>query len=68
MTKKREPVPEVMNKTQAREYLQVDEATMDRLCREQQIPHRKLGTKTYRFSRAALETWLANAPMQKEGA
>jgi excisionase family DNA binding protein len=52
-----EPV-EVLDVAQAAELLQVDEATIVELAEAGKLPGRKLG-KAWRFSRAALVSWLA---------
>jgi excisionase family DNA binding protein len=50
--------PEVMNVKQAAEFLQIDEAIVVDLAEADKLPGRKLGA-VWRFSRAALVTWLA---------
>jgi excisionase family DNA binding protein len=55
-----EPVvaPEVMNAEQAGQFLQIAEETVVALAESGKLPGRKLGA-AWRFSRAALMTWLA---------
>jgi excisionase family DNA binding protein len=50
--------PEVMNAEQAGQFLQIDEKVVNELAEAGKLPGRKLGT-AWRFSRAALVTWLA---------
>jgi excisionase family DNA binding protein len=50
--------PEVMNAAQAGQFLQIDEAEVVALAESGKLPGRKLGA-AWRFSRAALMTWLA---------
>jgi excisionase family DNA binding protein len=50
--------PEVMNAEQAAQYLQIDEAVVIELAEAGKLPGRKLGN-AWRFSRAALVTWLS---------
>jgi len=50
--------PEVMNAKQAAEFLQIDEKIVIELAEAHKLPGRKLGP-VWRFSRAALVTWLA---------
>jgi excisionase family DNA binding protein len=50
--------PEVLNAQQAAEFLQIDEAIVIELAEAHKLPGRKLGA-VWRFSRAALVTWLA---------
>ena len=49
--------PEVMNAEQAGQFLQIDERIVIELAESGKLPGRKLGT-AWRFSRAALTTWL----------
>ncbi len=49
---------EVMNAEQAGQFLQIDEAEVVELAEAGKLPGRRLGT-AWRFSRAALVTWLA---------
>lgn len=51
-------LPEVMNAAQAAELLQVEEAVVLELAEVGKLPGRKLGA-AWRFSRAALVTWLS---------
>jgi excisionase family DNA binding protein len=53
-----EPPPEIMNAEQAALFLQIDEETVIELAEARRLPGRKLGD-AWRFSRAALVTWLA---------
>ena len=50
--------PEVMNAEQAGQFLQIDEKVVNELAEAGKLPGRKLGA-AWRFSRAALVTWLA---------
>src|SRR5689334_14795188 len=50
--------PEVMNAEQAGQFLQIEEKVVIELAEAGKLPGRKLGT-AWRFSRAALVTWLA---------
>ena len=50
--------PEVMNVEQAADFLQIDEAVVLEMAEAGKLPGRKLGA-AWRFSRAALVTWLA---------
>jgi excisionase family DNA binding protein len=50
--------PEVMNTEQAAEFLQIEEAVVLKLATAGKLPGRKLGD-AWRFSRAALVTWLS---------
>jgi excisionase family DNA binding protein len=50
--------PEVMSAAQAGQFLQIEEALVVELAEAGQLPGRKLGA-AWRFSRAALVTWLA---------
>lgn len=50
--------PEVMNAEQAGQFLQIDEATVIEMAELGKLPGRKLGA-AWRFSRAALVTWLS---------
>ena len=50
--------PEVLNVEQAAQFLQIDEDTVVEMAEAGQLPGRKLG-KDWRFSRAALVTWLS---------
>jgi excisionase family DNA binding protein len=50
--------PEVMNAQQAAHFLQVEEGVVIELAEAGKLPGRKLG-KAWRFSRAALVTWLS---------
>jgi excisionase family DNA binding protein len=50
--------PEVMNAEQAGQFLQIGEGTVVELAESGKLPGRKLGA-AWRFSRAALVTWLA---------
>jgi excisionase family DNA binding protein len=50
--------PEVMNAAQAADYLQIDEPVVIEMAEAGKVPGRKLGT-AWRFSRAALVTWLS---------
>jgi excisionase family DNA binding protein len=50
--------PEVMSADQAGRFLQIDEALVIAMAEAGKLPGRKLGT-AWRFSRAALVTWLA---------
>jgi excisionase family DNA binding protein len=56
--------PEVMNAAQAGQFLQIDEAVVIELAEAGKLPARKLGDQ-WRFSRAALVSWLA-APEKSE--
>lgn len=47
-----------MNAGQAGQFLQIDEGEVVRLAEAGKLPGRKLGA-AWRFSRAALVTWLA---------
>jgi excisionase family DNA binding protein len=50
--------PEVMNASQAADFLQVEEAVVLELAEAGKLPGRKLGA-AWRFSRAALVEWLS---------
>jgi excisionase family DNA binding protein len=50
--------PEVMNAEQAGQFLQIEEAVIIEMAERGKLPGRKLGA-AWRFSRAALVTWLA---------
>jgi hypothetical protein len=50
--------PEVLNAEQAGQFLQIDEAVVVAMAEAGKLPGRKLGA-AWRFSRAALVTWLA---------
>jgi len=50
--------PEVLNADQAAELLQIDEATVVAMAEAGKLPGRKLGS-AWRFSRAALVSWLS---------
>jgi excisionase family DNA binding protein len=50
--------PEVMNAEQAGQFLQIEEAVVVEMAEAGKLPGRKLGT-AWRFSRAALVTWLS---------
>jgi excisionase family DNA binding protein len=50
--------PEVLSAAQAAEFLQIDEAVVIEMAESGQLPGRKLGA-AWRFSRAALVTWLS---------
>ena len=50
--------PEVMNAEQAGQFLQIDESIVVEMAEAGKLPGRKLGT-AWRFSRAALVTWLS---------
>lgn len=50
--------PEVMSADQAGRFLQIDEALVIEMAEAGKLPGRKLGA-VWRFSRAALVTWLA---------
>ena len=50
--------PEVLNVEQAAQFLQIDEDTVMEMAESGKLPGRKLG-KDWRFSRAALVTWLS---------
>lgn len=50
--------PEVMNADQAGQFLQIDERVVIELAEAGTLPGRKLGD-AWRFSRAALVTWLS---------
>lgn len=50
--------PEVMNAEQAGQFLQIDESVVIEMAESGKLPGRKLGT-AWRFSRAALVTWLS---------
>ena len=50
--------PEVMNVEQAAQFLQIEEAMVIELAEAGKLPGRKLGD-AWRFSRAALVTWLS---------
>ena len=50
--------PEVLSAEQAAEFLQIDTAVVVEMAESGQLPGRKLGT-AWRFSRAALVTWLS---------
>src|ERR1041384_4506850 len=50
--------PEVMNSAQAAQFLQIDEQVVNALAEAGKLPGRKLG-HAWRFSRAALVSWLA---------
>jgi hypothetical protein len=52
------PPPEVMSAEQAGQFLQIDEAVVVDLAERGKLPGRKLGD-VWRFSRAALVSWLA---------
>jgi excisionase family DNA binding protein len=52
------PPPEVMSAEQAARFLQVEEAVIIELAEAGELPGRKLG-RAWRFSRAALVTWLS---------
>jgi excisionase family DNA binding protein len=55
--------PEVMSAEQAGQFLQIEEALVIELAEAGKLPGRKLGA-AWRFSRAALVSWLA-APEQR---
>ena len=50
--------PEVMNTEQAAQFLQIEEAVVIDMAEAGKLPGRKLGD-AWRFSRAALVTWLS---------
>jgi len=50
--------PEVMNTAQVAQFLQIDEAVVIAMAEAGKLPGRKLGD-AWRFSRAALVTWLS---------
>jgi len=50
--------PEVMNAGQAAEFLQIEEEVVVEMAEAGKLPGRRLGA-VWRFSRAALVTWLA---------
>jgi hypothetical protein len=56
--------PEVMNAEQAGQFLQIDEKVVIELAEAGELPGRKLGP-AWRFSRAALVTWLAGPEMPR---
>ena len=57
--------PEVMNAEQAGQFLQIDAKMVIELAEAGKLPGRKLGP-AWRFSRAALVTWLSAAPPEKQ--
>jgi excisionase family DNA binding protein len=63
-----EPLPAVLDIDGLAEYLLLSKSTAYRLAQRRQIPGQKVG-KHWRFSRAAIEGWLAagNAPLRGEG-
>jgi excisionase family DNA binding protein len=50
--------PEILNAAQAAEFLQIEEPVVVELAEARKLPGRKLGS-AWRFSRAALVTWLS---------
>jgi excisionase family DNA binding protein len=50
--------PDVMTTAQLATWLQVDEATIDKLAEDGELPGRKLGDE-WRFAREAVVAWLA---------
>ncbi|HVY40572.1 MAG TPA: helix-turn-helix domain-containing protein [Polyangia bacterium] len=51
--------PEIMDAAQAGDFLQIEESAVIELAEARKIPGRKLGS-AWRFSRAALVTWLSS--------
>jgi excisionase family DNA binding protein len=51
--------PDVMTTAQLAGWLQVEEATIDNLAEDGELPGRKLGGE-WRFAREAIVAWLAN--------
>jgi excisionase family DNA binding protein len=51
--------PDVMTTAQLATWLQVDEATIDKLAEDGELPGRKLGDE-WRFAREAVVAWLAS--------
>ena len=57
------PPPEVMTISDLAEYLQVSKSSLYKLVQQGKVPGQKVG-KHWRFSRAVIDGWLANDPIQ----
>ncbi len=56
----------VLTVTEVSEYLKLAESTVYRLAKEHKLPCRKVGG-AWRFSRKAIDDWLAQAPVEDIG-
>lgn len=52
-----EPDPDILNRDQAAELLQLNPETVARLARARELPAKKVGHQ-WRFSRRRLEAWI----------
>lgn len=63
-----QPEPDyVMTVKEVATYLKMAESTVYRLAQEKRLPARKVG-RLWRFSKRALDTWLAGQVTTQEGA
>lgn len=54
--------PALMDRAAAAEYLSISERNLARLVAGKEIPTRKVGVKSIRFSRDELDAWIAGLP------